>query len=157
MRMRQRPMRRRKPSRDWSVAKPEWVTVGGVRFYARSQLERRCAEQLETMKRAGLIAMWEHEPQVFHFAGAKRSPVSYKPDFRVTFPDGLVEYYEAKGYWSPKDVNKLRVMARHYPDVTVRVFGTPMTVNQAASVEMARLVGVKAALKAQRQSARAAS
>jgi hypothetical protein len=136
-----------KRPRNWAVAKAEWVTVGGVRFYARSRLEKRCAEQLECMKRAGLIASWEHEPQVFHFAGAKRSPVSYKPDFRLTFPDGLVEYYECKGYWSPKDVNKLRTMARHYPEVMVRVFGTPLASGDADKIERARLIGREAARK----------
>jgi hypothetical protein len=125
------------------VAKAGWVDYpDGRRIYFRSKAERVHAGSLEMLQTAGAIASWEHEPYRFIFPGVTRGQTGYSPDFRVVMPDGEVRWEEVKGYWAPKDVQKLVLMARHYPGIVVRTFGAALTQRQAARIEAARRVAM---------------
>ena len=124
-----------------------WVEIGGQRFYARSRLEARHAEHLETLKRAGVVTSWEHEPRTFHFPNRSQAPVNYKPDFLVKYAGGFSElgiheprdeWHECKGHWTRRDVTKLRLMARHYPEIRITVIGAPLSPADAEAIEKAR-------------------
>lgn len=101
------------------VAVAGWHTVGEQRVYFRSKAEHRHALHLEMLRRAGVIAKWEHEPERFDFAGIRRGTTSYLPDFRVTYADGRVEYHEVKGWLDPKSKTQLARMKRYHPSVRV--------------------------------------
>lgn len=104
-----------------SVWKQEWAEIGGKRNFYRSRWEYRYALYLEFMKKHGHVSEWEHEPTTFWFEGIKRGTNNYKPDFRVTFPSGAVEYFEVKGYMDQKSRTKIKRMAKYHPDVILRV------------------------------------
>ena len=101
--------------------KQEWAEIGGKRCFFRSRWEYRYALYLELMKTHGHILEWEHEPHTFYFEGIKRGTTNYKPDFRVTFPSGNIEWFEVKGYETSKDRTKYKRMAKYHPDVILRV------------------------------------
>ena len=129
------------------IAVGSWVELGGQRFYARSKAERARAGVLELVRVAGLIRSWQHEPRTFYFPDVKRGAVSYKPDFSVTYVDGTVVYEEVKGWWDAKSVQKLALMARHYPHIFIETIGAQLKPAQRARIEKARDVGMRAAAK----------
>jgi hypothetical protein len=98
-----------------------WRTVGGVRAFFRSKWEANYARWLELLKASGKIRSWEHEPETFWFEGVRRGTVSYLPDFRVTRPDGSVEYHEVKGWMTPRSRTAIRRMAKYHPGVKLLV------------------------------------
>lgn len=101
----------------------KWVEVGGKRFYARSEWERKYACLLECLKTSGHILDWEFEGTVFWFEGIRRGTNNYKPDFKVWMPDGTIEFREVKGFMDRKSKTKIRRMKKYHPDVKLRVFG----------------------------------
>lgn len=104
-----------------STWKQDWAEIGGKRNFYRSRWEYRYALYLEFMKKHGHIIEWEHEPETFWFDGIRRGTNNYKPDFRVVFPSGNVEYFEVKGYMDKKSVTKIKRMAKYHPNVVLRV------------------------------------
>src|SRR4051794_33736488 len=76
----------------------------------RSSWEALYARQLEELRRKGLIAAWEYEPDTFLFDGVPFAPYSYTPDFKVTDLDGEVVYYEVKGWMDRLSKRRLRRM-----------------------------------------------
>lgn len=74
-------------------------------------LERRYADRLEEALRAGRIARWDFEPEKFRLADR----TYYTPDFRVVYPDGLVEFVETKGFWQDDARVKIKVVAELHP------------------------------------------
>ncbi len=90
----------------------------------RSQMEARYAQYLDFLKKSAAVKAWEYEPKTFWFTeptrrglkGVRRGATSYRPDFRVEYPDGREEWHEVKGWMSPADAAKLRRFARYYPD-----------------------------------------
>jgi len=107
-----------RPGASWKAA---WREIGGVRKYYRSMWEANYARYLEWLKSLGTVAQWEHEPETFWFEGVRRGCVSYLPDFRVTFPSGMVEYHEVKGWMDARSVTKIRRMAKYHPSVRLIV------------------------------------
>ena len=103
--------------------KQGWAEIGGKKNFYRSRWEYRYALYLEFMKKHGHIKEWEHEPETFWFDGIRRGTNNYKPDFRVTFPSGNIEYFEVKGYESAKDRTKYKRMAKYHPNIILRVVG----------------------------------
>lgn len=103
--------------------KQDWAEIGGKRCFFRSRWEYRYALYLELMKTHGHITDWEHEPFTFYFQGIKRGTNNYKPDYRVTFPSGKIEWFEVKGYETSKDRTKYKRMAKYHPEVVLRVIG----------------------------------
>jgi len=102
--------------------KSGWRIIGGTRKFYRSRWEANYARFLEFQRLQGWIAKWEHEAKTFWFDGIRRGCVAYLPDFKVTLPDGGVEYHEVKGWMDGKSRTKLKRMAKFHPAVRVRVF-----------------------------------
>ncbi len=95
--------------------------LGDTHF--RSSWERNTARWLNWRKEKGEITAWEFEPYTFVFAGVSRGAVCYLPDFRLTYPDGRVEWLEVKGRETSKDRTKFKRMAKYYPHVKLTVLG----------------------------------
>lgn len=74
---------------------------------------------LEERRRLGLITEWKYEPDRLSLGFRCK----YVPDFRVTMPDGSIQYHEIKGskrsgryYSREKGIIKVRVAATRYSD-----------------------------------------
>lgn len=107
---------------DYSkIKRGKRADLGDIHF--RSSWEANYARYLNHLVTLGEITRWEFEPQSFTFSGVSRGVVYYLPDFRVTFPDGSVEYREVKGYETSKDRTKWTRMRKHYPNVKLRIIG----------------------------------
>lgn len=97
---------------------------GGIRkdlgIYVRSPWEANYARYLNWLKGQGKIRSWKYEAKVFEFP-IKRGAIDYKPDFKIEYADGHIEYYEVKGYMDQKSKTKLKRMAKYYPKVVIRI------------------------------------
>lgn len=90
--------------------------IPGVFF--RSSWEANYARYLNFLIRhEGLIENWEYEPCTFWFEEIKRGCRSYKPDFRVTFKSGKIEYHEVKGWMYPRAKTALKRMRIYHPEI----------------------------------------
>ncbi len=98
-----------------------WRTIGGQRVFFRSRWEANYARWLELLRKQGKITSWEHEPETFWFEGIKRGTLSYLPDFRVTRPNGAVEYHEVKGRMTARSKTAIKRMAKYHPKVKLCV------------------------------------
>jgi hypothetical protein len=83
--------------------------------YFRSSWEANYARYLRFLVGQSQIRAWEYEPHTFYFESIKRGTRSYTPDFRVTLPDGRVEWHEVKGWMDDKSRVRLARMAKFYP------------------------------------------
>jgi hypothetical protein len=77
----------------------------------RNKWERQYAALLDLQLASGMIAEWLYESDVLVAAGGTK----YKPDFRVTYTTGLVEYHEVKGYTRSRDAVRMRECAAVSP------------------------------------------
>lgn len=91
--------------------------------YWKSAAEANYARWLRSLQAKGEIVSWEYEPKTFWFDGIRRGTTSYKPDFKVVYPDGHHEYHETKGHFDAKSRVKLERMARYHPDEKVLLIG----------------------------------
>ena len=114
-------MIRKGERRSFKGIQDGWWTDGKRRIYMRSSWEKKYANRLNILRMAGEIKGWEYEPDTFWFEAIKRGVRSYKPDFKVTYKDGSVQYHEVKGYLDAKSQTKLKRMAKYYPDVKIVV------------------------------------
>lgn len=71
----------------------------------------------------GEVTCWEFEPHTFVFSGISRGSVCYTPDFKITYPDGSVEWLEVKGWERSRDRTKWKRMASHYPSIKLVIMG----------------------------------
>lgn len=105
--------------------KPKGRWNGGTRedlgIYVRSSWEANYCRYLNFLQAQGNVASWQYESEVFRFEGVKRGPYTYTPDFKVVYPDGLIEYHEVKGWMDSRSRNKLARMAKFHPGVIIRV------------------------------------
>ncbi len=76
-----------------------------------NKLERDYASVLEDRRLAGEIYAWKFEPLTFRLARL----CTYKPDFFVLFPDGIIEFHETKGFYEQHAKIKNKVVARDHP------------------------------------------
>ena len=112
-----------KAARGWKAThsrngtwKAGWREIGGKRNYYRSRWEANYARYLQSLKDAGDIADWAHEPETFWFEAIKRGVRSYKPDFRVWYPDGKTNLHEVIGWMDARSKTTLKRMAKYHPD-----------------------------------------
>ena len=98
-----------------------WVEIDGKRMYLKSNWERRYCLYLSLMVKHKYVVDYQYEPETFWFQGIKRGTNNYKPDFRVEFPSGKVEYYEVKGYETSKDRTKYNRMKKYHPNIILNV------------------------------------
>lgn len=84
-----------------------------VRQYPTSmnQTERRYADHLTLLQRAGLIHRWDFESEKLRLA----DNTFYSPDFRVVKADGMIEFHEVKGFWRDDARVKIKVAAAQHP------------------------------------------
>lgn len=105
--------------------KQGWHEIGGKRVYLRSSWEKVYAEILEKRKSLGVIIEWEYEADTFWFEKIKRGCRSYTPDFKVTFPDGSIEYHEIKGWMDDRSKTKIKRMRIYHPRIKLVVIDAP--------------------------------
>ena len=99
-----------------ATAKAAWCEIGGKRSYYRSKSEANYARFLQWRKEQYQILDWEHEPKTFWFGTLRRGVTNYKPDFKVTYNNGSVEWIEVKGYFDAKSKTKIKRMAKYHPN-----------------------------------------
>jgi hypothetical protein len=100
-----------------------WLEVDGKRMYLKSKWEKRYCLYLSFMKKHNHIIDYWYEPETFWFEGIKRGTNNYKPDFKVQFPSGNIEFYEVKGYETAKDLTKYKRMKKYHPHIILNVIG----------------------------------
>ncbi|RKW15645.1 MAG: DUF1064 domain-containing protein [Catonella sp.] len=94
-------------------------TVDGIRF--DSTLEAEYYVYLKALKNAGVIAKLElqvkcelYPAQKHPDTGKHIRAITYVADFRVTYPDGTVEYLDTKGYEKPEFKLKAKLFIGQY-------------------------------------------
>jgi hypothetical protein len=87
--------------------------VGSVVRFFRSRWEANYAIYLELMRTDGFISSWEHEPVTIELGD---SGFIYRPDFRITCNDGLVEYHEVKGWMDDRSKTKIELFRKFHQD-----------------------------------------
>jgi len=100
-----------------------WLEVDGKRMYLKSKWEKRYCLYLSFMKKHNHITDYWYEPETCWFEGIKRGTNNYKPDFKVQFPSGNIEFYEVKGYETAKDLTKYKRMKKYHPHIILNVIG----------------------------------
>lgn len=80
--------------------------------YAKmNKTEAARARDLDSMKRAGLIAEWWYEKWTFKLGDDLR----YTPDFVIQKPNGALEVEEVKGFWRDDARAKVKMFVELYP------------------------------------------
>jgi hypothetical protein len=105
------------------IAKQSWQEIDGRKIFFRSDWEHKYAIYLQILKCKNVIQEWEHEPLIFWFNEIKRGVRSYKPDFRVTNPDGTQYWIEVKGYMDSRSATKIKRFKKYYPEEKLLVIG----------------------------------
>jgi len=98
-----------------------WLEIDGKRMYLKSNWERRYCLYLSLMKQYKYIVDYWYEQDTFWFDSIKRGTNNYKPDWKVEFPSGKIEYFEVKGYETSKDRTKYKRMAKYHPNIVLNV------------------------------------
>lgn len=106
---------------QYSNGKNGWCWIGDKYLFFRSSWEPNIASYLEFQKQHGIIKEWEYESDVFWFEAIKRGVRSYKPDFKITRPDGSQYFIEVKGWMDKKSQTKLKRMKKYHPNVDVEL------------------------------------
>lgn len=95
--------------------------IGKTAYNYRSSWEANYARYLQMLLEKGVIAKWEHEPEIFNFPKVKRGLKAYLPDFKITYIDGGVEFHEVKGFTDAKAKTKLKRFAKYYPHIKLKI------------------------------------
>lgn len=100
----------------YNHVKQGWATIGNKRHYFRSQLEKDCADYLESLKTLHEIIEWKYEPKIFHFNVISQGTTTYRPDFLVTAKLESLFWIECKGWMDTKSNTKLKRFAKYFPN-----------------------------------------
>lgn len=79
-------------------------------------LERAFADELEAMRIRGELDSWRFQPAKLRIGGDWKT--TYAPDFMVVWRDGLITFYETKGFWTGRHQHsrvKIKVAASSLP------------------------------------------
>ncbi len=115
----------RKPTKRrgaWVKVHREWRY--GHHFASHAELVY--ADELELRLKAGKIAGWNYEPQVFRLDVNGFHVCKYTPDFIINHNDGSDEIVEVKGWWRPDAKLRVKLFQALYPRYKFTVVGTPM-------------------------------
>ncbi len=104
----------KKKSREFN-SKKGWKEIDGKKYYFKSSWEYKYAKYLFILKKAGYVAEWFYEPQIFWFLNIKRGIRSYTPDFKVVLFDRSHYWIEVKGYMDSKSKTKIKRFEKYYP------------------------------------------
>ena len=104
-----------------NIIKGWFETRDGRKYFLKSSWETSYAIHLEMLLSMKAIASWEYEPDTFWFDRIKRGVRSYTPDFKITFPDGDIEYHEVKGWMDSKSKTKIKRMGIYHKSVKLVV------------------------------------
>lgn len=98
---------------------------GGIRkdlgIYVRSRWEGNVCRVLNLLKENKNIKSWDYEYKTFEFP-LKKGTRFYTPDFRIVNKNGLVEWWEVKGYMNPRSKTQLRRFQKYYPNEYANLF-----------------------------------
>lgn len=98
-------------------------------LFVRSAWEANYLRYLRWLKAGGQIQEVEYETEEFYLfrmikgvpRDYKRGSRYYKIDFKVTNPDGSVEYHEVKGFMDNRSAVKLKRFRRCYPALRLKL------------------------------------
>jgi hypothetical protein len=76
-----------------------------------NKTEEAFSKVLEARKQAGEIHHWSFEAMALRLADR----TTYTPDFFVIEKDGLVSFWEVKGFWHQAGRIKIKVAAENHP------------------------------------------
>ena len=93
--------------------------AGGKKYFMRSGWEWNYGLYLDFLVKQRQIKSWEYEVDTFWFLKIMRGTRSYTPDFKITNPDGSIEYHEVKGYMDQRSATKLKRMRIYYPKIKI--------------------------------------
>lgn len=93
-------------------------------IFFRSSWEANYARYLNWQIQTGEIYSWTYEGERFVFAREDREIRSYMPDFKVRdAASSTPRYVEVKGWMDDKSKRRLEMMAKHYPNVSLKLVG----------------------------------
>lgn len=107
-----------------SKAQPKYhnkkVEVDGHWF--DSKREASYYNELKLRQRIGEIAEIELQPKFVLQPGFKRNgkkilPITYKADFKVTYPDGRVQVIDVKGMLTQQYILRKKMLLFKYPEI----------------------------------------
>lgn len=96
------------------IEKPESTKPPAKPRKGMNGLERRWAQRLDALKRAGEIQEWRYQPITLLLGEDCR----YTPDFLITNLDGSLALHETKGYMQEDARVKLHTAATLFPEFT---------------------------------------
>lgn len=85
--------------------------LGRLKSGQMNATERRYAERLEGLYKAGEIAWYAFEPMNLRLG----DKCFYRVDFMVMLKDGRLEAHEVKGFWADDAKVKIKVAAEKFP------------------------------------------
>lgn len=102
-------------NRQKTTWKQQWATIGGKKYFFRSQWEVNYAIYLEFLKSNNNIKDWLYEIDTFWFETIKRGVRSFRPDFKVFELNDKIIYHEVKGWMDSRSKTTLRRFKKYYP------------------------------------------
>lgn len=122
----------RAKARELGIKLPEQVrkyhnkkpTIDGITFDSQKEANYYC--QLKILKQAGEIKDFELQPEFVLQEGFRdkngnwHRPIKYRADFKVIYPDGVVEIVDTKGYKTQVYRLKKKMLLARYPDISFR-------------------------------------
>lgn len=101
------------------------VKPEGAVYYFKSKLEVTFAKMLRFQVVKGYMQKWEYEPEKWDFNERAKKPFrnysTFTPDFKLTFPNGTVDFWEITGMLYPGKISKLKRAHKLFPEKTLLV------------------------------------
>lgn len=94
-----------------STSNRRMQALGRLKTGEMNQTERRYADRLETLYKAGEIAWYAFEPMNLRLG----DKCFYRVDFMIMLNDGRLEAHEVKGFWTDDARVKIKVAAEKFP------------------------------------------
>jgi len=115
--------KRKKSKKTRGSWKSGWHTINGKRCFFRSTWELSYALYLESLVEQKRILKWEYEPKVFVFPD-NESPLTYKPDFKITLNNKNHVWREVKGWFDDISQKKDYKFRKYFPNEPIKLITT---------------------------------